>query len=105
MQLDQAVRRRSPHIGGTRMAANEGKKPANATGGTIGGASGDVSLRLTYAEIAQRLSISSDAARMLARRRGWFRIVPNRQGAPTVVVVPEADLAGERGRTDRLDAP
>lgn len=59
---------------------------------------GDVGLRLTYAEIASRLRISGDAARQLVRRRGWLRIVPNRRGATTTVIVPESELAGERWR-------
>ena len=46
--------------------------------------SGNVGLRLTYVAIARHLGISDDAARMLVRRRGWQRIQPNRQGAPTV---------------------
>jgi hypothetical protein len=63
-------------------------------------------LRLTYAEIAARLSISGDNARVLVRRRGWFRIVPNRKGQPTVVVVSEADLAAEqRARTTGQQTP
>src|SRR6516162_9340060 len=70
------------------MPANEIERP-----------SGDVGLRLTYAEIAARLGISGDAARQLVRRRGWFRIVPNRRGPPTPVVVPEGELAGERRDT------
>lgn len=63
--------------------------------------SGDVGLRLTYAEIATRLGISGDAARQLVRRRGWLRIVPNRRGATTTVIVPEGELAGEQWRDTR----
>jgi hypothetical protein len=55
-------------------------------------------LRLTYAQIADRLRISGDAARVLVRRRGWFRIIPNKRGQPTVVVVPADDLKGEQER-------
>jgi hypothetical protein len=62
---------------------------------------GDVGLRLTYAEIAERLGISGDAARQLVRRRGWRRIVPNRRGATTTVIVPEDDIAGEQRRDPR----
>jgi chromosome segregation ATPase len=62
---------------------------------------GDVGLRLTYAEIAARLGISGDAARQLVRRRGWLRIVPNRRGATTTVIVPEGELAGEQWRDMR----
>jgi len=53
-------------------------------------------LRLTYADIAQRLGISGDNARVLVRRRGWFRIIPNRKGQPTIVLVSEADLDAEQ---------
>ena len=63
---------------------------------------GNVGLRLTYADIAERLHISGDAARQLVRRRGWQRIVPNRCGAETIVIVPEEDLAGERRRDTPL---
>jgi hypothetical protein len=56
-------------------------------------------LRLTYAQIAERLGISADAARMLARRRGWMRQVPNRRGAPVFVVVREDALEAEQWRT------
>ena len=63
--------------------------------------SGNVGLRLTYVAIARHLGISDDAARMLVRRRGWQRIQPNRKGAPTVVVVPEDELAGEQWRAER----
>jgi hypothetical protein len=58
-------------------------------------------LRLTYADIARRLGISNDAARQLVRRRGWRRIVPNRLGAPTTVVVPADELGAEEWRQDR----
>lgn len=62
-------------------------------------------LRLTYADIARRLGISSDAARQLVRRRGWQRIVPNRLGAPTTVVVPSDELGAEEWRQDRPTSP
>jgi hypothetical protein len=57
-------------------------------------------LRLTYAQIGARLQISADAARMLARRRGWVRQAPNRRGAPVFVIVPEDALEGEQWRTE-----
>jgi hypothetical protein len=57
-------------------------------------------LRLTYAQIGARLGISADAARMLARRRGWTRQAPNRRGAPVFVVVQEDTLAAEHWRTE-----
>ena len=56
---------------------------------------------MTYAEIAARLRVSGEAARQLVRRRGWRRIVPNRPGATTVVIVPVDELAGTHGRDTR----
>jgi hypothetical protein len=53
-------------------------------------------LRLTYAQLAEQLHISGDAARVLVRRRGWFRIIPNKRGQPTIVVVPTEDLTTEQ---------
>jgi antitoxin component HigA of HigAB toxin-antitoxin module len=35
--------------------------------------------RLTYAALGARLGISPDAARMLARRRDWHRVIANRR--------------------------
>jgi hypothetical protein len=58
-------------------------------------------LRLSYRELADRLSISVEAARQIVRRRGWQRIVPNRLGAAAMVVVPIADLDAENWRQDR----
>src|SRR6516162_7572801 len=60
-------------------------------------------LRLTYAQLGARLAISPDAARMLARRRAWQRIAPNRRGAPVVVVVSAEALEGEQWRTEPID--
>jgi DNA repair exonuclease SbcCD ATPase subunit len=60
-------------------------------------------LRLTYAAIAGRLGISGEAARQLVRRRGWRRIIPNRQGAPAIIIVPEDELAAEQWRQSRSD--
>ena len=53
---------------------------------------------MTYAEIANRLGVSGEAARQVVRRRGWHRIVPNRPGATTVVIVPADELPGLRER-------
>ena len=58
-------------------------------------------VRLTYRELGGRLGISADAGRVLARRRGWQRVHPNRPGASAVVLVPEDELAGEQWRQDR----
>lgn len=60
---------------------------------------GDVGqLRLTYAQLSKRLGISGEAVRILVRRRGWFRIIPNTKGQPTVVVVPSDELVAEQER-------
>jgi hypothetical protein len=53
---------------------------------------------LTYAQIATRLAISTDAARLLVRRRGWRRITPNRLGAPAIIIIPDEALAAEDWR-------
>jgi hypothetical protein len=53
---------------------------------------------LTYAQIAARLAISTDAARLLVRRRGWRRITPNRLGAPAIIIIPDEALAAEDWR-------
>jgi hypothetical protein len=66
---------------------------------------GDVGARLTYAQIAERLGISGEAARQLVRRRGWRRILPNRQGAPAVIVVTDDELAAEQWREHRATPP
>ena len=67
---------------------------------------GDVGAsRLTYAQLAERLGISGDAARQLVRRRGWRRIMPNYPGAPAVIVVPEDELGAEQWRQDRGGTP
>ena len=69
--------------------------------GDIGGQStpttGD-GRRLTYAQIADRLGISGDAARILVRRRGWRRIAPNHPRGLTVVAVPDEAMAHEDWR-------
>jgi hypothetical protein len=53
---------------------------------------------LTYAQIASRLGITTDAARLLVRRRGWQRIKPNRLGAPAIVIVSDDALDAEDWR-------
>jgi hypothetical protein len=62
-------------------------------------------LPLTYAQIGAKLGISADAARMLARRRGWVRQSPNRRGAPVFVIVPQDALEGEQWRTEEESTP
>ena len=61
--------------------------------------------RFSYAELANRLGISGDAARQLVRRRGWQRIRGNFPGAPAIVLVPEDDLTAEQWRGDRPTSP
>jgi len=61
--------------------------------------------RLTYAELATRLGISGEAARILVRRRGWQRIMPNHPRGLTVVVVPDDALADEDWRRLAPTAP
>jgi hypothetical protein len=63
----------------------------------------DGPLRLTYAALGARLGISPDAARMLARRRDWHRVIANRRSAPTIVVVPEDELASQQWRAGEHD--
>ena len=63
----------------------------------------DGPLRLTYAALGARLGISPDAARMLARRRDWHRVIANRRGAPTIVVVPEDEFVSEQWRAGEHD--
>jgi hypothetical protein len=66
-------------------------------GGQIPATTGD-GRRLTYAELAARLGISGEAARILVRRRGWQRMMPNHPRGLTVVVVPDDALADEDWR-------
>jgi hypothetical protein len=49
-------------------------------------------LRLTYDQIGKRLGMTADAARQLARRKGWPRTRPNAIGEPVVVSVPASEL-------------
>jgi hypothetical protein len=44
---------------------------------------------LTYAEIGELFGITSSAARMLAKRRGWPRRTPNMYGDRARVLVPD----------------
>ena len=43
---------------------------------------------LTYAELAERFGVSRDAAKMLARRKGWQRKPANSRGGVVRVMVP-----------------
>jgi hypothetical protein len=53
-------------------------------------------LRLTYDQIGGRLGMTADAARQLARRKGWPRTRPNHIGEPVVVSVPATELPDEQ---------
>src|SRR5436309_13396899 len=44
---------------------------------------------LTYAEAGELLGISTQAARMLAKRRGWARRTPNAYGDRALVLLPD----------------
>jgi hypothetical protein len=63
------------------------QEPPTVTGGN---------LRLTYGQIGKRLGITADAARQLARRKGWSRTRPNRIGEPAIVSVPANELSGHQ---------
>jgi hypothetical protein len=74
---------------------------------------------LTYAEAGRLLGISTQAARMLAKRRGWTRRTPNAYGDRALVLVPadaivharspsldvrmEDAISGERGEPNGHD--
>jgi hypothetical protein len=51
-------------------------------------------LRLSYAELGARLGRSTDAARVLARRKGWRRVTGN--DGRVIVLVDEGELPPER---------
>jgi hypothetical protein len=51
---------------------------------------------LTYAEAGELLGISTQAARMLAKRRGWSRRTPNAYGDRAQVLVPAEAIVQPR---------
>ena len=51
---------------------------------------------LTYAEAGELLGISTQAARMLAKRRGWARRTPNAYGDRAQVLVPVETIVQPR---------
>ena len=53
---------------------------------------------LTYAEVGEFLGITSAAARMLAKRRGWARRTPNAYGDRARVLVPADAVPASRSR-------
>lgn len=44
---------------------------------------------LTYAEAGRRFGVSQEAARQLAKRRGWQRRTPNEPNEPARIFVPD----------------
>jgi hypothetical protein len=60
---------------------------------------------LTYAEAGQRLGISPEAVRQLARRRGWPRRTPNAYGGLATVLVPEEASVRPRPGADAVQEP
>src|SRR3954447_21775596 len=54
---------------------------------------------VTYAEAAERLGLTPEAVRALARRQHWPRRSPNAVGGQTWIVVPaESRAAGDAAR-------
>ena len=51
---------------------------------------------VTYAEAGKLLGISAQAARMLAKRRGWARRTPNAYGDRALVLVPADAIVQSR---------
>jgi len=51
---------------------------------------------LTYRELAERLGLSPDSARIKAKRRKWQTIPGNHPSDPARVLVPVEFLNGER---------
>jgi hypothetical protein len=60
---------------------------------------------LTYAEAGQALGISAEAARQLAKRRGWPRRTPNEHNAPAKVCVPKAAKTRQRPASNGGQTP
>jgi hypothetical protein len=61
-------------------------------------------LRLTYDQIGKRLGMTADAARQLARRKGWPRTRPNTIGEPVVVSIPASELPSDQPAINRRAA-
>jgi hypothetical protein len=56
---------------------------------------------LTYRQAGERLGVSPEAVRSLARRRGWSRQTPNEIGGVARVLLPtDADRRSRPGETD-----
>jgi hypothetical protein len=55
---------------------------------------------LTYAEVGEFFGITSAAARMLAKRRGWARRTPNAYGDRARVLVPADAVVVSRSRSE-----
>ena len=55
---------------------------------------------LTYEEAGKLLGITSQAARMLAKRRGWARRTPNAYGDRALVQVPDDAVVQPRSASN-----
>lgn len=60
---------------------------------------------LTYAEAGERFAISAEAARQLARRRGWQRRTPNEPNEPARIYVPNDAYVRPRTAANGVDQP
>lgn len=56
---------------------------------------------LTYRELGELLGCTANAARMLAKRRGWSRRTPNAYGDKAMVLVPDDADVQPRSAIDR----
>src|SRR5256885_17159604 len=55
---------------------------------------------LTYADAGEVLGITAQAARMLAKRRGWSRRTPNAYGDRALVQVPDDAVVQRRSASN-----
>src|SRR5438874_1955974 len=55
---------------------------------------------LTYEEAGELLGITAQAARMVAKRRGWARRTPNAYGDRALVQVPDDVVVRPRSASD-----
>ena len=58
---------------------------------------------LTYAEAGERFAITAEAARQLARRRGWQRRTPNEPNEPARIFVPNDAYVRPRTAANGVD--
>jgi hypothetical protein len=55
---------------------------------------------LSYAEAGKVLGVTPQAVRMLVRRHGWARRIPNAYGERALVLVPDEVIARHRAASD-----